>query len=253
MDRRRSRNAKTCTNEPRLRCNNSIPRATTVFNRLPGSLISFILTKVVFPIACPICPTMDKPFSSLIALPKELRLEIWEYLLSPKVDETTWHNSEIALCVITRKCLRRCPKRYSRIYPQTLQFFTSKVTAHYWDDGNCECHTEPFAILNSKEKLCPAILCVNRLIYDEALPCLYRQRMFAADGNKYYSTVYDGLADSWFLLYRFLSKISNEARSQVRCISIPMLLSQFEVYGCHEPFSRYVNSQSKFQFSWSDL
>jgi len=182
---------------------------------------------------------MDQPFSLLIALPKELRLEIWEYLLSPKVDETTWHDSETALCIITRKCPRRFPKRYDRFYVQNQPAFpASGAYAHDWDDdGSCECHSEPFAILNSKEKLCPAILCVNRLIYDEALPCLYRQRMFAADGNKSYMTLYDRLADSWFLLCRFLSEISNEARGQVRCIRIPMLLSQFEVYGCHEAFS----------------
>jgi hypothetical protein len=213
------------------------------------------LLKVVFAITCPICSTMNQPLSLLIALPKELRLEIWEYLLSPKVNETTWHDSETALCIITRKCTRRIPNRYERFYAQSPPtFLTWKSSAHDWDDdGNCECHGEPFTILNSKEKLCPAILCVSRLIYDEALPCLYRQRMFAADGNKSYSTVNDDLADSWFFLYRFLSQISNEARAQIRCIRIPMLLSRSEVWGSREAFSEYVSSQSKSQFPWPRL
>jgi len=194
---------------------------------------------------------MDQPFSFLLALPKELRLEIWEYLLSPKVDETTWHDAETALCTITRKCPRFFSKRYDRVFAQMPpEFLYSTASAHDWDDnGNCECHSEPFTILNSNEKLCPAVLCVNRLIYDEALPCLYRQRMFAADGNKSYSMLYDRVADSWFFLYRFLSEISDEARSHVRCVRIPMFLSQFEIYGCREAFDEYVSSQSKFQFS----
>ena len=193
---------------------------------------------------------MEQPPSLLITLPKELRLEIWGYLLSPKVNETTWHDSETALCIITRKCTRRIANSCDRFYPQISPTnLTSKAYAHNWDgDGSCECHSEPFTILNSKEKLCPAILCVSRLIYDEALPCLYRQRMFAADGNKSYLTVYDDLADSWFFLHRFLSGISNEARAQVRCIRIPMPLCQFEVWRCSEAFSEYVSSQSKFQF-----
>ena len=191
---------------------------------------------------------MDQPFSLLIALPKELRLEIWEYLLSPKVDETTWHDSETALCIISRKCPRTFPKLYDRFHPRIPPaFLDSKASAHAWDDnGRCECHNEPFTILNSKEKLCPAILRVNRFIYDEALPCLYRRRMFAADGNKSYSTLYDRMADSWFFLHRFLSKMSNEARSHVRCIRISMLLSQFEVHGCREAFCEYVSFQTKF-------
>src|SRR5689334_4639783 len=119
---------------------------------------------------------MDHPFSFLLAFPKELRLEIWEYLLSPKVDETTWHDAETALCTITRKCPRIFPIRYNRFYGWTPRaFLASKASAHDWDDNrNCKCHSEPFTILNSKEKLCPAVLRVNRLIYDEALPCLYR-------------------------------------------------------------------------------
>ena len=190
---------------------------------------------------------MDKPFSLLIALPKELRLEIWEYLLSPKANETTWHDSETALCIISRKCPRTSPKRYYRILARIQTYRASKASAHDWDDnGICECHNEPFAILNSKEKLCPAILRVNRFIYDEALPCLYRRRMCAADGNKSYATLYDRLADSWFFLHRFLSEISNEARSHVRCIRIPMLLTQFEVWGSREAFHEYVSFQTKF-------
>jgi hypothetical protein len=188
---------------------------------------------------------MDQPLSLLIALPKELRLEIWEYLLSPKVDETTWHDSETALCIVTRKCPRMFPNQYERLFG-----LTPAAYAHDWDDnGSCECHSEAFTILNSKEKLCPAILCVNRFIYDEALPCLYRQRMFAADGNKPYSTFYDDLADSWFFLHRFLSGISNEARRHVSCIRIPMLLSQFDFYGCREAFSEYVNSGPRASFN----
>lgn len=247
--------AKTRTNEARLPGSITIiiPWPPTVFIRLLVSLISVILVKAVFAITLlyPICSAMDKPFSLLIALPKELRLEIWEYLLSPKVDETAWHDSETALSIITRKCPRRFPKRYDRFYGRTPPaFLNSKASAHDWDDNvSCECHGEPFTILNSKEKLCPSILCVNRFIYEEALPCLYRRRMFAADGNKSYSTLYDRLADSWFFLHRFLCEISNEARVHVRSIRIPMLLSHFEVYGCREAFGEYVSSGPKASFN----
>jgi hypothetical protein len=165
--------------------------------------------------------------TSLLALPIELRLNIWEHLLAPKVEETAWLGRKTALTTISRSC--------SAFYPPQ-PYTTTAARPHDWDDCECRCHGRPFYRLDSRERLDPTILRVSRQIYREALPCLYQRRTFITDPNRTFSSLHDRMSDAWFLLDRFLASIPLEARMSVHSVRIPMLLNQFEVYGCREAF-----------------
>lgn len=156
--------------------------------------------------------------SALLCLPKELRLEIWEYLLSPTRYSATWHDRESAITTITRQCLHLDPVG----------------RAHDFNNRKCTCNQHRFYILRSQERLVPEILRVSRQVHAEALPCLYRSRLFEADGNRIYITLHDTVSDSWFIMDRWLETLNTEAKRCVRAIKIPMVLSWYEVYGARE-------------------
>ncbi|KAF2429493.1 hypothetical protein EJ08DRAFT_661615 [Tothia fuscella] len=165
--------------------------------------------------------------SRLLNLPIELRLTIWELLLAPKTCKTQILDNKTILTTISRSC--------SIFYPPPPEA-TPAARPHDWDDRKCQCHSRSFYRLESNEKLGPTILRVNRQIYNEALPCLYKGRTFITDPNRTFSSLHDRMSDAWFLLDRFFASLSSEARMNVHNIRIPMLLSQFEVYGCREAF-----------------
>lgn len=156
--------------------------------------------------------------SALLRLPKELRLEIWEYLLSPTLSSAAWQDRESAITTITRQCLRLDPLG----------------RAHDFDNRKCTCNQHGFYILNSRERLTPEILRVSALVHEEALPCLYRNRLFEADGNRIYITLHDTISDSWFIMDRWLEGLSMETKRYIRAIKVPMVLSWYEVYGARE-------------------
>jgi len=161
--------------------------------------------------------TRDPLASKLLLLPTELRLEIWELLLAPKSNRND-------LTTVSRMC----SAQLGTIYPTAV--------AHDWKDKGCVCHARKFYLLDDNKPLCPAILQTNRQIYNEALPCLYRDRTFCADPNRTYESLHDKICDSWFLLDHFLAGIGESARAHVRSVKVPMLLSKFEVYGSHQAF-----------------
>jgi hypothetical protein len=169
----------------------------------------------------------DQLPSRLLSLPSELRLQIWELLLSPapKHDESGNRNG---LTTISRMCSAQLGTIYRT------------AVSHEWND-NCPCRARNFYLLDNNKPLSPAILQVNRQIYNEALSCLYRDRTFSADPNRTYESLHDKICDSWFLIDRFLAGIGEKARSHVRTIKIPMLLSKFEVYGSHQAFYSIVS------------
>lgn len=154
--------------------------------------------------------------SRLLVLPAELRFQIWELLLAPapKNDNIT---------TVSRMC--------------STQLGTIHRTAvsHDWD-SECSCHARSFYLLDNTKSLCPALLQVSRQIYEEALPCLYRNRTFSTDPNRTYETLHDKICDSWFLMDRFLAGLTKKARSNIHSVKVPMLLSKFEVYGSRQAF-----------------
>jgi hypothetical protein len=164
--------------------------------------------------------------SQLLQLPTELRLAIWEFLLAPM---SSLDDSTTALTTVSRMC----SAQLGTIYPTAV--------AHVWNDKSCFCHARNFYLLDNKKDLSPQVLQINRQIYHEALPCLYRNRTFAADPNRTYESLHDRISDSWFILDRFLAKIGEHARSHVRSLKVPMLLSKFEVYGSHQAFYSLVS------------
>jgi 2EXR family len=172
-------------------------------------------------------PLDFKEFALLTALPKELRLEIWEHLLAPKVNETIWLDDKTALCTITRKC---------DLIDRSRASYFPEAKAHEWDDVTCECNARCFQLADQREKLYPVILRINKEFATEALPYLYRGRTFSANGKKIYGSLHDRMSDAWFLLDRFLLGLPATARSYVRSIQVPMLLSRFEIYGCRDAF-----------------
>lgn len=156
--------------------------------------------------------------SPLLLLPRELRLEIWEYLLSPTLATAQWHSNESAMTAISRWCI----------------LMETVGNAHDFKDRNCTCHGVRFHIHKSRESLGPQILRVNRQINHEALPCLYRNRLFEADESRIYFTLHDKVSDAWFILDRWLDTLSDRAKRYIGTIRIPMILSNYEVYGAHD-------------------
>jgi hypothetical protein len=162
--------------------------------------------------------------SRLLNLPLELRLSIWEYLLAPKLDEAQWlEGNKTALTTISRSCWI--------VYPRPN--VTSRP--HDWDQ-DCPCQNRPFSLLDSKERLCPTILRVNRQIYVEALPTLYHRRTFVSDPNRIFSSLHDRMCDAWFLLYQFLATLPFDTRRNIHNVRVPMLLSRYEVHFSHKAF-----------------
>ncbi|TID14034.1 hypothetical protein E2P81_ATG07103 [Venturia nashicola] len=161
-------------------------------------------------------PDQNPAGSRLLSLPTELRLQIWELLLAPSS-----RNDNIT--TVSRMC--------------STQLGTIHRTAvsHDWE-SDCSCHARSFYLLDNNKSLCPALLQVNRHIYEEALPCLYRNRAFSTDPNRTYETLHDKICDSWFLMDRFLAALTERARSNIYSIKVPMLLSKFDVYGCRQAF-----------------
>ncbi|KAE9983145.1 hypothetical protein EG328_010229 [Venturia inaequalis] len=154
--------------------------------------------------------------SQLLLLPPELRLQIWELLLapSPRNDSFT---------TVSRMCSTQLGSTHGT------------AVSHDWE-CDCSCHARSFYLLDSNKSLCPALLQVNRQIYEEALPCLYRNRAFSTDPNRTYETLHDKICDSWFLMDRFLAGLAEKARLNIRGIKLSMLLSKFEVYGSRQAF-----------------
>lgn len=175
--------------------------------------------------------------SRLLNLPAELRLNIWEYLLSPKINEAQWATDDprIAITPISRMC---SISEHSCVNPVLGSSAPSLplARAHHWDADACRCLLRPFYLVDTKEHLCPAILRVNKKIYTEALPSLYQRRKFVADPNRVFVCLHERVMESWFLFHRFLSMLSPEARSNIHQASVPMLLSKYEVYGCRDAF-----------------
>lgn len=165
--------------------------------------------------------------SRLLSLPPELRLQIWELLLAsaPKHDDNSNGNG---LTIISRMCSAQLGTIYRT------------AVSHDWND-KCVCHARNFYLLDNNKPLCPTVLQVNWQIYEEALPCLYQDRTFSADPNRTYESLHDKICDSWFLTDRFLAGIGERARSHVRSVKVPMLLSKFEVYGSHQAFYSIVS------------
>jgi len=108
-------------------------------------------------------------------------------------------------------------------------------------------------MLNSREHLAPQLLRVSRQVRDEALPSLYGRRMFEAKGSRARSSSAEGeeltegvvdahdehrlsMQHSWFLLDRWLERLSERARRCVRAIALPMFLSCREVCGARAAF-----------------
>jgi hypothetical protein len=166
--------------------------------------------------------------SRLLNLPLELRLHIWEYLLAPKLDEAEWLDNKTALTTITRPC--------SIIYDPHLA--NSNVTSrpHEWGQEDCDCQHRTFSLLDSKERLYPTALRVNRQVYAEALPALYQRRTFVTDPNRIFSSLHARMRDGWFLLDRFLATLATDARFNIHNVRVPMLLSRYEVHGCGKSF-----------------
>lgn len=158
--------------------------------------------------------------SRLLSLPPELRLQIWELLLAPSPKND---NNGNGFTTVSRMC--------------STQLGTIHRTAvsHDWD-SDCVCHARSFYLLDNNKPLYPALLQVNHQIYEEALPCLYRNRTFSTDPNRTYETLHDKICDSWFLMDRFLAGLGERARSNIHSVKIPMLLSKFEVYGSRQAF-----------------
>jgi len=163
-------------------------------------------------------PSSDQLPSKLLLLPTELRLNIWELLLAPENGTLTTIS-------------RPCSAQLGSVSP-----FHSTAIAHDWNDKSCICQVRKFYLLGNTKHLSPSILLINRQVYSEALPILYRDRTFTVDANRIYQSMHDRISDSWFLIDRFLHSIGDDARSHVRTIKIPMLLSRFEVYGNHQAF-----------------
>jgi hypothetical protein len=169
---------------------------------------------------------MTAPLQSrLLNLPLELRLHIWEYLLAPKLDEVEWVDKKTALTTISRPCsISRLPNSNVTLHP------------HEWDQEDCDCRYRAFSLLDSKERLYPTILRVNRQVYAEALPALYQHRTFVTDPNRIFSSLHARIRDGWFLLDRFLATLPIAARLNIHSVRVPMLLSRYEVHGCGKSF-----------------
>lgn len=163
--------------------------------------------------------------SRLTSFPPELRLQIWELLLSPAPKQVNDDNHFTTVS-------RMCSAQLGTIYRTAV--------SHDWNN-NCSCNVRSFYLLDNNKPTCPAILRVNQQIYHEALPYLYRDRTFTADPNRTYETLHDRICDSWFLMDQFLAGLSEAARSNVRSIKVSMLLSKFEVYGSRQAFYSIVS------------
>ncbi|KAF2399921.1 hypothetical protein EJ06DRAFT_39206 [Trichodelitschia bisporula] len=167
--------------------------------------------------------------SRLLSLPAELRLDIWEFLLAPKEREAQWVGSDVAITTISRQCFQTAyfaPLPYRRLYAR----------AHEWSDIACSCRVHPFYLLPHLEYLAPAILRVCRSVYVEALPSLYRRRLFVASTYRTYTSLHSNTSDAWFLMDNFLATLSDAARANIQAVRVPMILSNFEVYGCRDAF-----------------
>jgi hypothetical protein len=165
--------------------------------------------------------------SRLLNLPLELRLNIWEYLLAPKLDEAQWLDNRTASTTVSRSCWIAYP-------PQPGSSVTSRP--HRWDQKSCDCQSRAFSLLDSRERLWPTVLRVNRQVYAEALPALYQRRTFVTDPNRIFSSLHARMHEGWFLIDRFLSTLPEDARLNIHNVRIPMLLSEFEIEGCGKAF-----------------
>ena len=165
--------------------------------------------------------------SPLLALPAELRLAIWDALLSPGRSQ----KSLDAATTLTRSCAcgagpARAPGADDRARP-------------------CRCSSARFHMLGPRAGLAPQVLRVSRRVRDEALPSLYARRVFAAaaacGGGE------GGGADagderrlevrcSWLLLDRWLEGLGEGARRCVRAVALPMLLCGREVAAARAAF-----------------
>ena len=164
--------------------------------------------------------------SRLLALPPELRKQIWDHLLAPNNTTRPGTNSEDALTTVSRAC-------------SSAGFFVSKsfhAHAHELDDASCVCLRRPFYICDQRKQPYPAILRANKQIYREAMPSLYERRTLCVDPNRRFVSLWDRCAEAWFLLDRFLKTLSDASRFEVRSIKLPMLLSRFEVQGARQAF-----------------
>ena len=170
--------------------------------------------------------TLSCRMSRLLALPAELRKEIWDFVLAPSNTTRPGVPDESSITIVSRACT-------------SAGFFISKsfhAHAHELDDHICVCHRRPFYICNDGRQPNPALLRTSKQIYKEAMPSLYERRTFSVDPNRRFVSLWDRCAEAWFLLDRFLSSLSEASRRLIHSIRLPMLLSRFEVQGAREAF-----------------
>lgn len=175
--------------------------------------------------------TRSMESSALLSLPLELRQEIWQYLLSPNGWSISATTDVGHPCTIVRQCTkdREMNEAWGRD-PYMVQ------SAHDFTDISCACNTTERFYTLAKQNACVAILRTCRGVYEEALPYLYKDRMFGFNRLDEYVTLHDRITDMWWLAHRFLTSLSSFAREHIYHMRLPMILGQYEVYGCHEAF-----------------
>jgi hypothetical protein len=164
--------------------------------------------------------------SRLLSLPPELRHQIWDELLAPNSTTRPGTNDASTLTAVSRSCS-------SNGYVFGNKFHAH---AHEYDDEKCKCLRRSFYVYDHSKKPHPVILRVNKQIYREALPSLYERRTFTVDPNRIFVSLWDRIAEAWFLFDRFLQGLPYSSRLLIKSIRIPMLLSQFGVAGARQAF-----------------
>ena len=168
---------------------------------------------------------MTDTSSPLLSLPKELRLQIWDLLLSPTVSAASWRDSRYARTAITRSCYLEDPSVIRIRCP------------HVFNDRWCICTTRRFYIAKPGGQLSPQVLRVCRHMYDEALPSLYRRRIFEAAIDRDYPTEYENTREKWFIMHQWAQRLGPNARLWVRAVSLPMVAARFDAAYVHSVFS----------------
>lgn len=170
------------------------------------------------------CSPPAKAVFPLFALPAEIRLEIYNYLLAPERDGSVWHD-ETSSALTNLSTLDACSRFKDRFY----------APAHELEEEACQCTERGFRIIG-REQLCPAILRVSRTLNSEALPSLYRDRVFSLRTSHCYRSLHDAVTDRWWLLEQWLRSLSEATRRHIRHVQLPHLYHTASVYGCRHAY-----------------